>query len=381
VNPARRPHPDPAAAPPFRVTDEAERDLRARLRSTRWPERWPLTGWAAGTEQGELRRLAAYWADGFDWRAQEAAINALPRYVAEIDGLSVHYLRFDGEGADSLPLVATHGWPSTFLELVGLAQRLSAPSRCGVADAPSFTVIVPSLPGFAFTPQQARVPGMPTHELWHRLMLCLGFDRYAAHGGDLGAGVTTRLAEAYPDAVRAIHLLAVRDPVGVTDPTAEERAYLAEVERWIAEEGGYEHLQQTRPLTAAYGLNDSPVGSLSWLLEKYRAWTDRRDGRTGLSDDYVLTQASLYWFTGTIASSFRPYWEHRAFPPANGGRIPVPTALAVFPGDLVHPPRSWAERAYELRRYTRMPRGGHFAAVEEPDLLADDIRAFLTSLT
>jgi pimeloyl-ACP methyl ester carboxylesterase len=369
-----------APAAPFHVPDEAVSDLRRRLRGARWPEPWPVEGWAAGTEPGELRRLVSYWADGFSWRAREAAINALPRYVAVIDGLPIHYVRFDGEAADSVPLVATHGWPSSFLELTELARRLSTPSKYGLAGAPSFTVIVPSLPGFPFTPQQPRMPGMPTHELWHRLMLSLGFDRYLAHGGDLGAGVSTRLAENHPEALVGIHLLAVRDPAGVTDPTPEERDFLQGSQRWMAEEGGYEHLQRTRPLTVAYGLNDSPIGLLAWLLEKYRAWTDRRDGRTGLSDDYILTQASMYWFTGTIASSFRPYWEHRAFPPTRSRRISTPTGLAVFPGDLVHPPRSWAERAYNLGRYTRMPRGGHFAAIEEPDLLADDIRAFLTDL-
>ena len=370
----------PASAPPFRVSEDAVSELQTRLRGARWPEPWPMEGWAAGTDPGELRRLVSYWADGFSWRTQETAIIRLPRFVTSIDGLPIHYLRFDGEAADSVPLVATHGWPSSFLELTGLARRLSSPSRYGIADAPSFTVIVPSLPGFPFTPQQPRMPGVPTHELWHQLMLRLGFNRYAAHGGDLGAGVSTLLAEAHPDAVLGLHLLAVRDPAGVTDPSPDERAYLQEAEAWMDEEGGYEHLQRTRPMTVAYGLNDSPIGLLAWLLEKYRAWTDRRDGRTGLTDDYVLTQASLYWFTGAIATSFRPYWEHRAFPPAHGGRISTPTAVAVFPADLVHPPRSWAERGYNLARYTRMPRGGHFAAVEEPDLLADDIRAFLSEL-
>jgi pimeloyl-ACP methyl ester carboxylesterase len=367
-------------APAVQIPDEALSDLRARLHAARWPEPWPTVGWAAGTDQGELRRLSSYWEDGFSWRTQEAAINALPRLVAEVDGLPVHYLRFEGESADSIPIVATHGWPSSFLELVDLARRLSVPSRYGHKEAHSFTVIVPSLPGYAFTPQQASLPGVPTHELWHQLMLDVGFDRYAAHGGDLGAGVSTRLAQSHPEAVLGIHLLAVRDPVGLRDPTPEENVYLEEAAQWMADEGGYEHLQQTRPLTAAYGLNDSPIGLLAWLAEKYRAWTDRRDGRSGLTDDYVLTQASLYWFTGTIASSFRPYWEHRTFPPAGAGRVQVPTALAVFPGDLVRPPRTWAERSYDLRRYSRMPRGGHFAAVEEPELLAADIREFFTGL-
>lgn len=361
------------------VPEPALQDLRSRIRATRWSRPWPVDGWAAGTEPGELRRLSGYWAGDFDWRAQEAAINALPSHHAVLDGVPVHYLRFDGETADAVPILLTHGWPSTFLEEVELARRLSQPSRYGAGRAPSFTAIVPALPGFPFTPEQRRMPGVPTHELWHLLMTELGFPRYLAHGGDLGAGVSARLAQAHPEAVAGIHVLAVADPPHPSDLTDEEQAYLAQGDRWYTQDGGYEHLQRTRPLSAAQALNDSPVGLLGWLLEKYHTWTDHTDGAAGLDDDLILTQASLYWFTGAIAATFRPYWEHATYPPG-AVRVTVPTAVAVFPADLVQPPRSWAERSYNVVQYTRMPRGGHFAAREQPGLLADDIRTFARRL-
>ncbi|MDQ1643605.1 MAG: hypothetical protein QOJ90_2956 [Actinomycetota bacterium] len=375
------------AKPGFKVavSDADVEDLRSRLRGTRWPVAWPSTRWEAGTDMTELQRLVQYWASDYDWRAQETAINALPHQVADIDGTEVHFLRFDGEHADALPLVVTHGWPSTFLEVVELAQRLAEPSRHGGRVEDAFTVIVPSLPGFGFSPQRPSLPPrMPTHEIWHRLLTEeLGFERYAAHGGDLGAGVTTMLGQAHPEAVVGIHLLAVADPVEV-DPasvTSDEQTYLDAVATWFAQDGAYEHQQMTRPVTLGYGLSDSPAGLLGWLVEKYRAWTDS-DGVLSrrFSDDFVLTQASLYWFTNSITTSFRPYYEY-----AQGMRQPVeavtvPTALAVFPRDLSQPPRSWAERTYNLTRYIRMPRGGHFAAHEEPQLLGDDITAFFRTL-
>ena len=368
-------------------------DLRERIAHTRWPRPWPGAGNVdagnvgtgaigtanIGTDAVELRRLAEHWAHGFDWRAREAAINALPSHVAAIDGVDVHYLRYDAEQPGALPIVITHGWPSSVLELTGLAERLSAPSRFGGSADDSVTVIVPSLPGFAFSPQREQLlDGLPTHELWHRLMHDeLGFERYAAHGGDLGAGISARLAEAHPEAVVGIHVLAVADPrqydpASVTD---EEQRYLDSVAEWRAAEGGYQHQQSTRPMTLAYGLSDSPVGLLAWLLEKYRGWS-----ASLLGDDTVLTQASLYWFTNTISTSFRPYYEFGRGSTVALTGVEVPTAVAVFPHDLVQPPRSWAERSYAVTRYTRMPRGGHFAAQEQPDLLAGDITAFLAGL-
>ena len=367
--------------PMISVTDAELDELRTRLLSTRWPTAWPLGEWDAGAGVGELRRLVEYWATDYDWRVHEAAINALPSGRADIDGTPVHYLRFDGELPEALPIVLTNGWPSSFLELTELAERLATPSRHGGDAADAFTVIVPSLPGFAFSPQRPSLTKFPqTHELWHRLMHDeLGFGRYAAHGSDLGAGVTSRLAEAYPEEVVGIHLMAVANPAthDVASLTAEEKAYLDSLAAWAAEEGGYQHEQSTRPLTLSYGLADSPTGLLAWIIEKYRAWSDcGGDLSRRFSDDFLLTQASLYWFTQTISTSFRPYYEYGTGVTKRVECVTVPTAVALFPADLSQPPRSWAERTYNITRYTHMPRGGHFAAHEEPELLTSDITEF-----
>jgi pimeloyl-ACP methyl ester carboxylesterase len=373
----------------LRVPDADVEELCARLRGTRWPLPWPAQdgddGWAAGTNTGELRRLARYWADEYDWRASEAAINALPGRIASLDGTDVFYLRFDAEVPGALPIVLTHGWPSSFLELTELARRLSAPSRHGGKPGDAFTVIVPALPGFPLSPQRPDLPpAVPTPELWHRLMHDeLGFARYAAHGGDLGAGVTARLAQAHPGAVVGIHLLAVASPASYDKSalTPEEQGYLDAEAAWFAEEGGYEHLQMTRPRTLSFGLSDSPAGLLAWLAEKYRAWSDcDGDLSRRFSDDFIVTQASLYWFTNAISASFRPYYEHAQGMTAPVTKVTVPTAVAVFPKDLTQPPRSWAERTCHVTRYTVMSRGGHFAAHEEPALLAADLADFFRPL-
>ncbi len=371
--------------PLFRSTAADLADLRARLRGTRWPARWPGAGWEIGTDTDTVRRLADTWATGYDWPAHEAEIGALPWHTADIGGTPLSYLVFPGETPGALPLVLTNGWPSSFLELVGLARRLAAPSRHGGDAADACTVVVPVLPGFPGSPQRPALPAdLPTQELWHRLLREeLGFDRYAAHGGDLGAGTTTLLAAAHPEELAGIHLLAVADPVDVVPATVTpaEQAYLDEVATWHAEEGAYEHQQSTRPMTLAHALSDSPVGLLAWIVEKYRAWSDcGGDLARSFDDDFLLTQASLYWFTNGIGTSLRPYWEHGRDGAAGVGRIEVPTAVALFPADLVHPPRSWVDRTYRVTRYTVMPRGGHFAAHEETALLADDITAFLRTV-
>lgn len=358
-------------------------ELRRRVRQTRWAPTWPGEPWAAGTDQAELRRLAAYWADGFDWAEAARGIRALPWAAAVIDGTPVSYLRFDAdEPSRGLPIVLTNGWPSSALELVDLARRLVSSDAGGRGPAAS-AVIIPALPGMPFSPQRPAL-GAQTHEIWHQLMTAeLGFARYAAHGGDLGAGITSRLAEAHPDQVAGIHLLAVASPEHVDPGTLSdaERGYLDEVARWTADEGAYEHQQQTRPLTLTPALSDSPVGLLSWILEKHRAWSDcGGDVSRRFSDDYLLTLASLYWFTNSISTSFRPYFEYAAGWTPRVRRVDVPTAVAVFPFDLSRPPREWAERTYDVVRYTVMPRGGHFAPHEEPELLADDIADFLRTL-
>jgi pimeloyl-ACP methyl ester carboxylesterase len=360
------------AAPLPTVTDDDLADLRARLRRTRWPEDWPVGGWDAGTDPKVLRRLATRWADGFDWRAAEREIAALPWAVEDVDGTPLAYLRFDSPSRGALPLILTNGWPSTALELVPLARRLSQDR----------TVIVPALPGFPFSPQRPSRDEQ-THELWHALMTRLGFARYTAHGGDLGAGITSRLAQAHPESVAGIHLLAVAPPLDLDEATLTdaERAHLARVHDWVAREGAYQHQQQTRPLTLAPALSDSPAGLLAWILEKHRAWSDN-DGDVSavFDDDYLLTLASLYWLTNAIGTSFRPYWEFAAGLTSRVRRVEVPTAVAVFPRDIAQPPREWAECTYDVARYTVMPRGGHFAPHEQPDLLAEDIRGFLETL-
>jgi pimeloyl-ACP methyl ester carboxylesterase len=361
-------------------------DLRARLRGTRWATPWPLSGWDAGVDGGELRRLVDHWASTYDWRKHEAAINALPSRFTDVGGVTVHYLRFDAERAGAPAILLANGWPSSFLELTGLAERLSAPSRYGGDPQAAFTVVVPSLPGFGFSPQRPALGGpLQTHDIWHRLMHDeLGFERYGAHGSDIGSGEVSRLAQSYPEAVVGIHLLDIEAPP-VYDPaelTAEERAYLDAQEAWAVAERGYSHEQQTRPLTLAQGLSDSPSGLLAWILEKYRAWSDcGGDVTTRFDEDFLLTQASLYWFTNTISTSFRPYYErhHQLGLPFDG--VVVPTAYARFPADLGGlPPRTWIERSYNLSRYTVMPRGGHFAAMEEPELLVADMRKFFKGL-
>ncbi|WP_158862316.1 epoxide hydrolase family protein [Leifsonia sp. AG29] len=376
-------------------SDHELSELRARLRATRWPEPWPEihgeAGWRAGTDGHILRTLVEYWADGYDWDAQWSAIEALPWHSIDLGETPVAYLRFDAEREERLPIILTNGWPSSALELVGIAERLARPSRFGGDPGTSMTVIIPALPGFPFSPQRPSLPSTTvdtglreqTHELWHRLMTALGFGRYLAHGGDLGAGITSRLAQAHPDAVAGIHLLSVAAPAHVDEDTltSEEREHLKRVDAWLAAEGGYQHQQQTRPLTLAPALSDSPAGLLSWILEKHRAWSDcEGDVFSRFSPDYLLTLASVYWFSNSIGTSFRPYWEYAAGLLPRVERVAVPTAVALFPHDLASPPRSWAERTYNVTRFTRMPSGGHFAPHEEPGLLAADITEFATAL-
>lgn len=369
---------------PVDVSEHDLEDLRRRLRETRWAEPWPVQGWDAGTDQHELRRLVDVWLTEFDWRAQQQQIDALPWRHVDIDGTSVAYLHFDAEqGGAGVPVLLTNGWPSTALELVEVAQRLAMPSRFGGDPAHAASVVVPALPGLPFSPQRPRL-GVQTHDLWHVLMTeHLAFPRYLAHGGDLGAGITSRLAQAYPREVVGIHLLSVAPPAHIDDEsiTTEERAHIERVQEWLVSEGAYQHQQQTRPLTLAPAVSDSPSGLLSWILEKHRSWSDcNGDVSSRFSDDYLLTLASAYWFTNSIGTSFRAYYEHAAGLTSRIERVRVPTAVALFPRDLASPPRSWIERTYNLVRYTRMPRGGHFAPHEEPALLADDIAAFARSL-
>jgi pimeloyl-ACP methyl ester carboxylesterase len=364
-------------------------DLAERLARIRWPDEVEDAGWDYGTNRAYLRTLVDYWRDGFDWRAQERALNAWHHYRAEVDGLGIHFIHERGKGPHPLPLILTHGWPSTFVELLKIIPLLTDPASHGGDPEDAFDVIVPSLPGYGFSDHITRRGSWNTHGRWAALMRGLGYERFVAQGGDVGAGVTTALGRFFPEQVIGIHLnsdLAWPSPMpDAADLSAAEQEYLARCQRWEKEEGGYSHQQQTRPQTLAYGLNDSPAGLAAWIVEKYRAWSDcQGDLERRFSKDELLTNITLYWATQSISSSMRGYYQggQNTASSQPRSRVEVPTGVAIFPGEyLVGPvPREWAERSYNIQHWTEMPHGGHFAALEEPDLLARDIRAFFRTL-
>jgi pimeloyl-ACP methyl ester carboxylesterase len=363
-------------------------DLRERVRRTRWTDAITGAGWAHGASVEYLRELAAYWVDRFDWRAQERLLDErLPGWCVEIDGRRVHYARRGGVGPDPLPLVLLHGWPGSFVEMAELAPRLADPAASGGDPRDAFDVVVPSLPGHGFS-DAVLEPGFGADEcadVVHRLMTSvLGVSRFGAQGGDRGAFVSTGLGHRHPDAVLGLHLNFPTGIPGVGDErTDEERRWLDDQERWIAEEGGYIAIQSTRPQTLAFALHDSPVGLLAWIVEKWRAWSDcGGDIELCFTKDELLTNVTLYWVTGTIRSSMHYYYEHRRRPPVamRPERVEVPTGVAMFPAEVVRTPETAVARKYDLRRFTRMPAGGHFAAMEQPEALAAEIRAFFRPL-
>jgi pimeloyl-ACP methyl ester carboxylesterase len=375
------------------VPDHALKELSRKIVETRWPDAIENSSWNYGTDLHYLKELAVYWARAFDWRKQEARLNQLPQFRVTIDGCAVHFVHQRGEGPAPLPIVLTHGWPSTFVEMERLIPLLANPSAHGGDASDAFDVVVPSLPGFGFS-DRSRVPGMTpllVATLWSKLMTEeLGYTRYAAHGGDIGSSVTARVGFIDPSHVVGIHLTYVSGSalIGYLGPgsaplTSEESRFQRESEQWAEAEGAYSHLQRTKPQTLAYALNDSPVGLASWIVEKFRGWSDcRGDVELRFTKDELLTHISIYWFTETIASSMRMYFETRSAPwrfgPAD--RIKIPTGVTLFPEDIPVPPRPWAERIFNITHWGVMPRGGHFAAHEEPELLAQEIRSFFRPL-
>ena len=371
------------------VPEDVLQDLRDRLARTRWPDEVPGAGWRYGTDLTYLRGLCQHWRERYDWRAHEARLNAFRQFTVPLAGIELHFIHERGTGPDPLPLLVSHGWPGSVWEFNQLIPRLTDPARYGADPGDAFTVVAPSLPGygFSFRAGQPRfgVPGIA--ETLAALMTdVLGYDRFGAQGGDWGSFVSARLAADHPDRLVGIHLnlMPLRRDVprdaGARSP--EEVAYLAELQEWLREETGYQWIQGTRPQTLAYGLTDSPAGLAAWIVEKLQRWTDcDGDVEKSVSRDDILTDVMIYWITGSINASFWPYYDrlHQGWPLPEE-RIDVPTGYAEFPREILHPPRPWAERAFDLRRWTRMPRGGHFAALEAPDLLAEDIRAFFKPL-
>ncbi len=372
------------------IPDAAIRDLRTRLEMTRFPDQAPEAPWTYGTDIGFMQKLIAYWRDRFNWRDAEARLNALPQYKVRIDGIDLHYLRVEGEGPAPVPLLLSHGWPGSVFEFLELIPRLTNPGQFGGDPADAVTVIAPSLPGYglSFQPGQARFGVEEIARILASLMTgILGYERFAAQGGDWGSFITSRIAYDVPDRVIGIHLNMMplrRDPAMIANPTPEERQYLGELAVFLKEETGYQWIQGTRPQTLAFGMADSPAGLAAWIVEKFRIWSDcGGDIESVFTLDELLANISLYWFTGCMGASFHPYYArmHGPWPIPDGGPITPPTAYAAFPKEIVRPPKSRAERVYtDIRQWTIMDRGGHFAAMEQPEALAADILRFLRAL-
>jgi pimeloyl-ACP methyl ester carboxylesterase len=381
----------PMQMAPFtiRVPDEVLSDLRTRIRNTRWPNQAPGAAWAQGTDLEYLKRLLSYWANGFDWRAQELQLNTFKHFRAELDDIHIHFVHERAQEGNGIPLILTHGWPSSFLELLPLVPFLTNPKANGI-DAPAFDLVIPSLPGYGFSERPAQANYRTVARLWHTLMHGLGYERYGAGGGDFGAGVATYMAIENPAPIIGIHLTTPElwPPTGegTRSLTEAESAYVAQVRQWDEVERGYSAIQSTRPQTLGYALNDSPAGLAAWILEKWRAWSDSDgDLEVRFSREFLLTMLTLYWVTETITTSMRDYFDnrwHRAdIQP--GARVQAPVGFASFDNNYVSegsPPREWVERLYDVRRWTSMPSGGHFAAAEEPELLARDIAAFFAEI-
>jgi pimeloyl-ACP methyl ester carboxylesterase len=371
------------------VADDVLADLRQRLSRVRWPDEAPGAAWAYGTSLEYMKELVAYWRDKYDWRVAEARLNERRQFTAAVAGIDVHFIHEQGVGPRPFPLLLCHGWPGSIAEFQELIPRLTDPARFGGRAEDAFTVVAPSLPGytFSFRPHQPRFGVVEIADVFATLMTdVLGYRRFAAQGGDWGAFVTSVLGLKYPDRLSGIHvnLLAVRrDVTAPANPDAEEERFLGQLRHWQREETGYQWIQGTRPQTLAFGLTDSPAGLAAWIVEKFRTWSDcGGDVESCFSKDVLLTNVMLYWVTGAINASFWPYYArmHAPWPIPDGRRIEVPTAYAAFPREILIPPRAWAERVYNIQRWTIMDRGGHFAALEQPDALAEDIREFFRPL-
>ncbi|MER6283364.1 epoxide hydrolase family protein [Streptomyces sviceus] len=386
---------------PFRL-DIAQSDLddlHDRLDRTRWPDDLSATGWAYGVPAGYLRELAHYWRHSYDWRAAEARLNEWPQFTTVIDGTTVHFAHVRSPEPDATPLVITHGWPGSIVEFLDVVGPLTDPVAHGGDPADAFHVVVPSIPGFGLSGPPADTGWEPVRiaGAWVELMRRLGYDRFGAQGGDWGAAISRELGRAHPERVIGVHLNFLPGAEAHQEPTAEELAGLDPEERertleswrrsktWSREGTGYAIIQASRPQTLAYALTDSPVGQLAWIVEKFQAWTDSVElPEEAVDRDRLLTNVMLYWLTGTAGSAARIYYErtHATGDRASRIREPstVPTAVAVFPAEIQIPLRRKGELIENVVRWTEFDRGGHFAAMEEPDLLVDDVRAFFRQL-
>ena len=382
---------DPDAIRPFTidVPDEVLDDLQARLSRARLPDQIPGTGWDYGTDRAYLQELLAYWREGFDWRAQEEVLNRFDHFKTVIDGVDVHFIHQRSPVEDATPLLLTHGWPGSFTEFTEIIGPLTDPAAHGGDAADAFHLVIPSIPGFGLSGKPTERGYNPERmaDVLAGLMERLGYEQYGAQGGDWGAIIGRVLAFKYGDRLIGLHSNFVTGgPPDVPNPEggvpADELA-LREERLAIRSTGrGYSDIQGTKPQTVGYGLDDSPVGLAAWIVEKFHGWSDHGGVlENSFTKDQLLTNITLYWVTGTATSSARIYYESRHTPPTRPvGYVEVPTAGAIFPEEISFTPRKWAEANYNIVRWTRMPEGGHFAALEQPELLVDDIRAFFRDL-
>jgi microsomal epoxide hydrolase len=372
------------------IPDQDIADLKSRLALTRLPDAAPGEPWAFGSSVDYVRDLVAYWKDRFDWRAQEAALNAFPQFKVPLHDIDVHYLRVDGTGPNPYPLLLMHGWPGSVYEFLDIIPRLTDPARFGGDPRDAFTVIAPSLPGYglSFKPGQTRFAIPEMADCLHDLMTeVLGFKRFAVQGGDWGAGVASLIGQKFPSSVCGIHLnllFAPRDQ-NVVGSSPDDARYAKQLAHWLKEEIGYQQIQGTKPQTLAFALTDSPAGLAAWMVEKFRTWSDC-DGvpENAVNRDRMLANISLYWFTGAIGSSFWPYYGRLhapRWPISPAEPVKVPTGYAAFPKEIIVPPRDLAAKTYtDIRRWTVMKKGGHFAAMEQPAALAEEVFQFFRPL-
>ncbi len=369
----------------IQISDKSLEDLAYRLSNTRWPNQLKNTNWERGTKKDELQSIVDYWKNNYDWREQEKDLNSFSQFQCNIDGVDIHFIYEKGKGTNPIPIILTHGWPDSFLRYKKVIKTLSDPASSGGNPNDSFDVIVPSIPGFGFSsgPEYSGYNNSRVSELWVKLMTeKLGYTKFAAAGGDMGSGITRYMALNHPELFIGIHLT----DIGIIRPllmendesklSAIEIAYKKTARQWIAQEGGYMSIQSTKPQTLAYGLSDSPVGVAAWILEKFYSWSDCKGNLENIfSKDELLTNVMIYWLTNTIGSTANMYYENtHSLPPMD--KINVPTGLALFHGDVLLPPKEWAEKNLNIIHWAEIPRGGHFTAMEEPTLFTEDIRKF-----
>jgi pimeloyl-ACP methyl ester carboxylesterase len=371
---------------PFRIdiSDADLADLKRRIQATRWPDAETVDDWSQGMPLAYTQELAQYWANDYDWRAAEASLNRFDHFLSEIRGLDIHFIHQRSPHPEAVALLITHGWPGSIMEFLKIIEPLTDPTKHGGRAEDAFDVVCPSLPGYGFSdkPTTHGTGVEAIAEMWDELMARLGYDRYGAQGGDWSSAVTTQIGR-NGGRCAAIHVnmpLGRPTPEALENPTEADKVAIAAGQAYQNEDSGYSKQQATRPQTLGYGLADSPVGQMAWIIEKFWRWTDC-DGHpeNALTRDEMLTNVMLYWLPGCGASSARLYWE--SFGSFRGGaKVEVPTGAAAFPKEISKPPRAWCEGSYNLTHWTQMPRGGHFAAFEQPELLVDDLRTFFGTI-